>query len=527
MAMAGARSRQAPLQRQMLSRRQLLGYGAAGGATLLLSACSQQDGPTAVGSGGSPKSGGTLKIVQSTQANPVQALNQAIPNQSWRRAVYDTLIDYDPAGRKIVPCLATAWEQSPDAKTLTFTLRDKVSWHSGRAFTGADVEYSIKAATTAKPAFALSWALQDLQGIDVKGNSVTLTFAQPAPYAYDALSLLVMTDSESHAEYLKGTKHVGTGPFAWDSFVPNNRLTLRRNEKYWGESRPYLDGIEVRFITRPEALVATVRSNQSDLGLNLLPLDRRAIEREQKLDVVAYSTFGAALYAGANVEVAPLDRKEVRQAINYAIDRARINDELYQGQGKPVSAPWSPTSNAFDDKWSSAYHRDLDKAKQLLSTVGPISAPVVIEAGSAQSRAAEIVAYNLGEIGLQSKINILEQATITDRFQNRTFAGIYLAFHGWNTLSPIDVVYSAAPYKVKNNLFRFQSVEYARLADSLAKADAGTQRPKVEALTNLILDEAFCLDLVHTTNNAVTQKSVHDWSYNIWDEMLFANAWKG
>ncbi|WP_162606342.1 ABC transporter substrate-binding protein [Jiangella asiatica] len=502
-------------------------WGVAAGAALGLVGCgSDETGSQGQGGSATPRRGGTLTIAQPTEANPAQALNQNIANQSWRRAVYDCLVDFDPERREVVEGLATAWETSADGKQVVLTLRDGVTWHSGRPFGADDVEFAIDNAINSTPSFQLAWAFQNLQGIDKAGNTVTLAFSEPATSIYDALSLLTIIDRESHDAFVDGTAHVGTGPFVWGDFAPGTNITLRRNENYWLPDRPYLDGMEVRFITRSEALVSAVRSEQVDMGLNLLPLDRGTVEQDGRFDVVAYNTYGAALYVGANVEVEPLNRKEVRQAINYAIDRQRINDELYQGQGKVSAAPWSPTSPAYDEGWAEAYSRDLDRARSLLASAGAIDQVIAVEANAAQSRAAEIVAFNLSEIGLETDIQILEPAVITERFQNRSFAGLYLAFHGWNTLSPVNVVYSAAPLRVDNNLFRFASDEYARLAGELATAVEDDQHAAIEALTEFILDEAFCLDAVHTSNNVVTQQDVHGWAYNVWDEMLFADAWK-
>ncbi len=506
----------------------MLKWGVVAGAAFGLVGCGTDDeaGSQRQESSGPPKPGGTLTIAQPTEANPAQALNQNIANQSWRRAVYDCLVDYDPERREVVEGLATSWETSTDGRQVVLTLRDGVTWHSGRPFGAEDVEFSIDSAINSTPSFQLAWVFQNLQGIDSSGSTVTLDFSEPVTSAYDALSLLTIIDSESHDGFLDGTAHVGTGPFVWGSFAPGTSLSLRRNDNYWRDSRPYLDSIEVRFITRSEALVSAVRSDQVDMGLNLLPLDRSTVEDDGRFDVVAYNTYGAALYLGANVEVEPLNRKEVRQAIHYALDRQRINDELYQGQGKISAAPWSPTSPAYEESWAQAYSRDLDQARSLLADVSPIDQVIVVEANAAQSRAAEIVAFNLSEIGLEADIQILESAVITERFQSRSFAGLYLAFHGWNTLSPINVVYSAAPLRVENNLFRFASDEYALLAAELATAGPDGQSAAVEALTEFMLDEAFCLDVVHTSNNVVSQQTVHDWSYNVWDEMLFADTWK-
>lgn len=511
------------------TRRDVLRLGGALGLFAVLPACGSEGTGTggASGSGsGKPQAGGVLTIAQGVEANPGAAFNQAIQNQIWRRAVLDTLLEYQPDGPTVAPGLAESWEASDDGLQLTLTLREGVQWHSGRPLDPEDVRFSIERAVDSTPSLTLAWAFDGLQDLAVDGMTVTMTFAEPVSALFDALTLMPIIDRESYDGFMDGTAVVGTGPFTFTSFNPSTGLELTRNENYWREGRPYLDGIELRFITRSEALVAAVQSGDVDLGLNLLPLDRQTVEQDERFDVVAYDTFGAGLCAGANVNVEPLNSKEVRQAIHFAIDRQRINDELYLDQGTVSVAPWSPVSPAFDASYADAYARDLDQARSLLAAAGAEGAEIIIEGGTEVAKACEIVAFNLEEIGLAPTVEILEAAVNSDRFRDNAFRGLRLGFHGSNTLEPITAIRSARPYAVENNLFNFDSDEYRALADTLAGSTADTVADAGAAISEFLIDEAFCLDIVHTTNNAVSQGAIHDWSYTSWDEILWTEAWK-
>lgn len=512
------------------SRRDVLRYGGAFGAAAsvgALAACNNSNSGTDAGGDGTPQSGGTVVIAQEQPVAPVAPLNQAIHNQVWRRGVFDTLLDYSPDGPTLQPCLAEEWSESEDGTVVTFSLREGVQWHSGRDFEAADVQFSIERATDTSPSFNLAWVFDGLQDVVIDGLQITLTFDRPVSALYDALTLLPIIDRESYEGFVDGTAMIGTGPFTWESFNPNSELILARNENYWQENRPFLDRVEIRFITRSEALVSAVRAGDVDMGMNLLALDRQSLEGDERFEVEPYATYGAGLCIGANVDVEPLNNKDVRQAVNYAIDRQRINDELYLGQGRVSAAPWSPVSPVYEEAAASAYARDLEAARELLAGSGAEGSTIVIQGGAPVSKACEVVAFNLGEIGLDTEVEIFAPGEEGDFFSQRSYTGLRLGFHGWNTLTPITAIRSAAPYRVENNLFNFASDEYAELAENLAGAASSDVAEASAAVTDYLLDEAFCLDIVHTTNNAVSQGEVRDWSYNSWDEILWTDAWKG
>lgn len=511
------------------TRRDVLRLGGAFGLMAMVPACRSEGADTqdsATGSNGQPRRGGTLTIAQGLEAHPAGAFKQALHNQVWRRAVLDTLVEYQPDGPTVAPGLAESWEQSDDGRQLTLRLREGVQWHSGRPFDPEDVRFSIEMAVDGGPSVSFAWALGGIQGLEVDGMAVTMTFAEPVSALFDVLTLMPIIDRESFDGFMDGTEVIGTGPFTLASFNPSTGMQLVRNESYWRDGRPYLDGIDLRFITRSEALVAAVQSGDVDLGVNLLPLDRQTVEQDERFDVVAYDTFGAGLCAGVNVNVEPLNIKEVRQAIHFAIDRQRLNDELYLGQGEVSVAPWSPVSPAYDPSYADAYARDLDRARSLLAAAGADGAEIIVEGGTEVNKACEIVAFNLEEIGLSPKVEILEAAVNSDRFGNNAYRGLRLGFHGSNTLEPITLIRVTRPYAAENNLFNFDSDEYRALADALASSTADTVADASTAISDFLIEEAFCLDLVHTTNNAVSQGTLHDWSYTSWDEILWADAWK-
>jgi peptide/nickel transport system substrate-binding protein len=525
-----------PVQR--ISRRQLLGWGAGGLVVLALPGCTavreqeqEQGAGTGTGTASAatptptPTRGGTLTIAQSREVLPLAPVTQAIPNQSWRKLVYNTLIRLDRGDLAPTPELASEWTESDDGTVFTFTLNDGVTWHSGRPFSGEDVVFTVRslASDDALP-FPFKWLLAGLTDVTADGNNVTMTFSQPPGRAlYDMLDLMIVIDSESLAGFVDGSQWVGTGPFRRADYQPGSELTLERNSSYWRPDRPFLDEVVIRFITRPEALVSGIRAGQVGLGLNLLPLDLQQFEGDGSFTVTQYDTFGQGLYLAANVNVAPLDRREVRQAVNLAVDRERINAEVFQGLARTTAAPWSPTSPAYDEQAAARYARDLDEARRLLDEAGAAGATVVLEVSPAvqsTSVIADIVAFNLGEVGLQTQITLLDSAQQSERFRSRSYQGAFIGVHGYNQLAPDILFNSAAPFRPGTNLSNFLDPAYEQV---IAEASASGEDSAWEPVTDKLLDEAFCSDLVVATNNAVTA-GVTGWDYTMWDELILDDA---
>jgi peptide/nickel transport system substrate-binding protein len=510
-----------------LTRRSLLRAATAGAAVLGLgsagctSAVGSRDQPG--GSGG--RRGGELVVAQAADVLPKNVINQTGMNASWRLGVFDTLVGFDRKTKKVLPRLATSWEASPDGRTTTFTLREGVTWHSGRAFDGEDVKFTLEFLGRSTPPWSFAWLVKRLTSVDVLDKrTVRLGFAEPVNTIFDALSLMVVVDRESAQGLLDGTAVVGTGPFTWGEYQQGTSLRLRRNENYWQPEYPVLDSVLVRVMSAAEARMAALRSGQVHLATAVSPLDLKQIANDDRFRQTRYDTFSSGIYLGGNVRARLLDNRTVRQAIQYTVDRQRINDELYTGQARVSATPWSATSPAYDAESAGAYRRDIGRAKRMLAQAGASGAELILEAPQALSKIGEVVEFNLREAGLRPTLRVLNTAQQDERFNNYSFEGLWIGQHGYNTLSPTNLIYSAAPYRTTQNLFNFSSPRYGQLAEQTLRADSEEDRKaSYRELSRFLLDEAFCCDIVHATNTAVS-RGVAGWDYTVWDDLVLHDA---
>ncbi|WP_278257723.1 ABC transporter substrate-binding protein [Nocardioides convexus] len=131
-----------------------------------------------------------------------------------------------------------------------------MTFHDGRPFTSKDVEASIK--TWADPKWTVQFqrTAAAVTGFDTSDeHAITLTFAHPLSNVFDLLDTLPIIDSGSLEQVRAGKAFVGTGPFTFEGWAPGSKITLKRNEKYWGD-KAHLDGIDVEIIPDPQAQVS-------------------------------------------------------------------------------------------------------------------------------------------------------------------------------------------------------------------------------------------------------------------------------
>jgi peptide/nickel transport system substrate-binding protein len=496
----------------------LLGTGAAG----CDSAVDQEDGKE----GGGGSRGGELVIAVSQDVLPKTPYNQGAPNAPWRRQVFSSLVRLERKTHEVVPELATEWTTTEGGRVTTLTLRDGVTWHSGRPFDAEDVAFNLEflAGDTPVPPFAFKWLASRLDSVEADGKrSVRLAFSEPVNNVFDMLSYMVLIDRESAAELLAGDEVIGTGPFTYGEYRQGTSLRLKRYEKYWDAGKPRLDGVLVRIMTNPEARLAALRSGQVHLATALTAQQLNQLKDDDRFEVTPYETYSASVYLGANVDVRLLRDRQVRQGLQYAIDRERIAEEVYGGQAIANATPWNTTSKAYDSELAGRYARDVDKAKRMLADAGADGAEVVLQAAQSVSQTAEIVEFNLREAGLKPRLEVLNATQVQERVENRTLEGLYIALHGYNELNPADLTYGAAPYRVDENLFHFDDPRYATLAEEALRARGETEREAYRGLTSFLVDEAFCCDLVQFRNQAVTS-GVATWDYSLWDDVLLDSA---
>jgi len=477
---------------------------AAGGLTGCASAVGEQKAGAA---GGTAVRGGSLSLAGRTDLVPGNFFTTSSDGVTTVVGlVYDSLIRYPNDKVEPRPRLATAWTLAPDGLSLSLDLRPDVTFHgrngaAGRPFTSKDVEFSLRTYADPKWSAQLRSTAAAITGFDTSDpHRITLSFAHPLSNLYDLLDTVPIVDSESLDALGRGESFVGTGPFRFESWTPNSRLTFVRNDHYWIPDRPYLDKVDFTVVTDPQAALSGLRSGQYDVVGGLAYRDIQTIGGTSGFHTVTLDGAELQTYVGANVNAPGLSDPRVRQAIAYAVDRQRIVDEVLRGSGYVVNLPWPKYSPAYDETRNSTFTRDLAKAKALLAEVGPLpEIPYNFQANDPVHQAtAQIVQANLAEAGLTVTLAPLESVQFTKQLIGAQFPGIWTTYHSWAQYTPANLTVSAYPFNAQKNASNYVSPAYQKAADDawkLPAANAPGARAAYDALNDQLLEGLFLIEI--------------------------------
>lgn len=289
----------------------------------------------------------------------------------------ECLISYAPGTADIIPSLATGWTASDDKMSYTFTIRQGVKFQDGTDLDANAVKFSLDRAMTmgGNPGFLLD----PIKDVVVTGDfevRIDLNYAC-APFVsmlgYTVGSIISPT---AYADYVEpGTwmpnAVVGTGPYTLTEFSEGNQITLLRNETYWG-TPPFAERVVLKQYSNSSALKMALEKGEIDVAYRTFaPLEEESLLANGKL-VAERGQSPGIRFIVMNVTKAPFDNINVRKAMAYAVDRAAINDTVFQGTVDPLyslvpDGMWS-YKPVFKDIYGEA--PDLEQAKAELALAG-------------------------------------------------------------------------------------------------------------------------------------------------------------
>lgn len=470
---------------------------------------------------GGPVKGGVLHIVQAADVQPATLFSQNNPNFSLTRTVFNSLVDYDHKTLKPTPELATSWSFSSDGKTLTFELRKGVRFHDGRTMTAQDVIASIKAVQRPEVASQTKAIASHITAMKATSDTeLVLTFDAALSNTMDLFLMMPVVDGGHVDDLLAGKDFNGTGPFEVKKYSPGQGFTLVRNPHYWKKGEPYLSGVDITVVRDSQSMLSSLKAGQSDLALDLAPLDASTLNGQSGYQVVRSDAADSVQYIGSNVTVPLLKDKRVRQAISYSIDRERILKQVDGGIGEVTSLPWGKSSPAYDATKNATYALDLAKAKQLLSAAGAGGKPVNIyyDAGfQPNAGIATIVEYDLTQAGLKPDLVPLQSSDFLDKLRSGGFDGMFLTGHGFGQLNPATLVTGAFPYNANANASGFVNQQYKDLASQVLLSNGTPSASVLGQLNDFLLDQQFVSDLVLSNHTYAISTKVHGLSYTMLD----------
>lgn len=400
------------------------GAAAAGALVLMLTGCSGADGDT----GASSLTIGTMTVPQSL--DPAEAMGSAMP---YFQAVYDTLVKREPDG-SYVPMLATEWTYDESLTELTLTLRDDVTFDDGAPFDAEAVKANLERFRDGGGGQAQTMALlEEVEAAD--DTTAVLHLSEPNPamvfYLSDAAGLMANPaafDGDSLT-----TDPDGTGPYELDRgrTAVGTTWVYTRAEEYWGEGLPY-DEIAINLFDNENAIVNGVRTGQINAAL-LQDVDQQAVV-EPDPEVVTQPQdidYQGIILFDRDGHITPeLAEPEVRQAINHAVDRETMLEQLRDGQGETTSQIFGTETDAYDPELDTHYEYDPERARELLDDAGypdgfELTLPRMSEIVS--DPMATSLQSDLAEVGIDLTWDNLDQGSaLNSIFTEQAYSGMVM-----------------------------------------------------------------------------------------------------
>ena len=444
--------------------------------------------------------------------------------------VYDGLVRYKSGTLEVEPALATSWTISADGTEYTFKLRRGVKFHDGSDFDAADVEFNFDRMLDENHPyhhtgpFPLSFffsAIEDVEAVDAS----TVRFKLNAPYAPFLSNLAYPTglivSPESVQEHDKefGRNPSGTGPFKFAEWESNAKVVVTRNADYW-DGAPSLEAVVFRPITDGNTRVAEMLSGGLDVMVEIPP------------DSVAQfngNGFNLLEQAGPhlwflilNAKEGPFADKRVRQAINYAIDKKTLVEQVLQGTAEVASGPTPPAFSWAYNESLQPYPYDPEKAKQLLQAAGHENASLtfyVTEGGSGMLDPVPMgtaIQADLAKVGVDVKIETYEWNTFLGKVNPGLEGKADMAEMAWMTNDPDTLPYLALrtdawPDKGGFNSGYYSNPEVDKLLEAARQSTDQAERAKLyQQMQEIVYEDAPWAFIANWKQNAATSDSVRD-----------------
>ena len=464
-------------------------------------------------------------VVDGTEPASLDPAPGTGPFQSALNPIYDGLTAWNDK-MELQPALATAWEVTPDGKTWTFRLRPGVKFHDGTPFNSQAVKTTVEHlldGATGSSRRASYTLIKEVATPD--DGTVRITTDPPTPdlpflMADGSVRIISPTALQKFGKDI-GRNPVGTGPYAFKEWIPNQRVVSEANPDYWGQ-KPNVRRWVYRAIPEAAGRVVALKTGEADLVLNLPAADVESLKTDPNL-VVTVAPGLTIIEAEPRQSKPPFNDVKVRYALNHAIDKDAIIASVLRGAALPLRTPSIPGLFGTFDFDPLPY--DPAKAKQLLAEAGHpngIEATIRYVSGrwSGDDQVAEAMQGFWNNVGIKTTIVKIQSAELVPQLSADpdTMAGTvflllktseYVDYHLYR------MYHSDATTKtVTAQRYAYGNPEVDRLLSEQQRTFDPNQRlPILKQAQELIWKDQPLVFLFHQVNIWGQRKNVSGFSY--------------
>lgn len=498
------------------------------------------------------KKGGNLILGASADAETLDPhATTALRAARYLAMMHDNLLNRDFDG-SFKPALAESYTVSPDGLTYTFKLRTGVKFHSGKAFTSADVKYTFDRWLKNEKS-PTRYTIQPITSVEAPDpQTVVLKLDKPYNILLDQIAgswaVILNGEAVDKAGANYGVTTVdGTGPYKFKEWVRQQRFVVERNPDYaWGgpvfqnQGAPYLDSVEVRIIPEDNTRIAEFEAGNIHIVADMPPQEVERLSTGDQVGVVKYDQLQTT-YFGFNIKKSPVDDVQVRRALGHAINRDEIVKGAFFGLGAPavnMLAPKTPNNLATVKDIAATFN--LDKAKSTLDAAGwkagadgirvkngqQLVVPFWYINDSATTLMAQILQEQLAKAGIKLDAKPYEETAWFAAARTGDQVGFTVGVFYENA----DVLrfYFYSKQQPAPNRFGYAVPDVdAKLEDTLTNTDKAAVTKDYEAIQKTLAEQAPALPLIHQlgtlgANKKVQGIKVHPsrWLYRLLDLSL-------
>jgi len=480
-------------------------------------------------------------LVVAIAADPAGGLDpEAVLNNTCgfiMATIYDSLVKYKPGTVDPEPGLAKSYEASADGLTWTFHLRPGVKFHDGTPLTAQAYVQTIKRLLDKQDPDSIfntgpvESFIDDTYGqvasySALDDNTIQFKLKSPSGPFLNNLAMVwngVVSPTAVHKFGKDFRKNpVGTGPFIFKEYRPNDQVVLDANPNYWG-GKPKVDHLIFKVMPDAQAALLAIKRGDvhilADVSVQTVP----AIKGDKNLVVVTQPGLTVS-GIGLTMENKILSDKRVRQALNYAIDKDTLDKTLYQGLAIGLTSPL-PTSQWGWDKSLKGYPYDPAKAKKLLADAGypngfemellSYSSPRGYNPAGAELAVA-IQGY-LSKVGVKVNIRKQEMGAFLAEIRSGKYENMFTVGWSGDNGDPDNFLYNlfgsgAIPV---GDTEHYKNPEVDKLLDEGRQISDHAKRIAIyEKAQKIILDDAPWIFVNQTLQVRVTRKEVKGYELN-------------
>jgi len=398
------------------------------------------------------KAGGILKLYHRDTPASMSILEEAtISTVVPITAVFNNLVVFDPqvpqeSLQSIVPDLAANWEWSDDGKTLTFKLRSGVKWHDGAPFTAADVKCTWdllldRGSAKLRINPRKTWWQNITEVAAPNDDEAVFTLKRPQPALLTLFASGMSPIYPCHVPPATMRQHpIGTGPFKFVEFKPNESIKLVKNPDYWKPGRPYLDAIEYTIIPNRSTAILAFVAGKFDMTFPYqvtMPLLKQV--KGQVPDAVCEARPTNGTNVLLNQTAPPFDNPLLRRAVALSLDRKALIDMLTDGQGTLGAAMLTPPEGLWGlppDVLQTlpGFGSDIDKnrteARAIMEKLGygpdkPLQVKVTTRNANVFRDPAVALTDQLKQVYIAGELDLVETAQWYPKLARKNFALAY------------------------------------------------------------------------------------------------------